>query len=761
MAPEARESQREQPEIDSPRFNRLGDAARQEVAEGRIAGAVILAGHRGEIVYRKAFGLKTLRPHREAMTVDTVFDLASVTKAVATATAIMQLVDQGQLNLDRPAAAYWPDFAGNGKNRITLRQLLTHTSGLRAEVASKVRWNGYQGALDAIAADDPVAIAGTAFRYSDVNFIVLGEIVRRVSGQALDEYCIRNIFQPLNLKDTTFKPAASLRPRIAPSDLRWGEVQDPTAYRMGGVAGNAGLFSTADDLAIFAKMLLAGGTSNGRRILTPASVANLSAPQAILGDSTLRGLGWDIRSPYSKEHNAGFPEGSFGHTGYTGTSIWINPKSQSFLIILTSRLHPDGKGNAKPLRAKAVGALASILPLGAGVPAGASPEPIMPGGGQADGGNSIQTGIQILAAEGFAPLAGKKIGLITNHTGIDADGRSTIEHLCSAPGVKLQAIFSPEHGLSGELDQKVASGRDPKTGLPIYSLYGETKKPTAKMLKDLDALVYDIQDVGVRFYTYITTLAYAMEAAASAGLDFYVLDRPNPINAALVQGPVMDNVFKSFTGYFPLPVRYGMTAGELARLFNAENHLGAKLHIVPLRGYRRNSWFDETGLPWTNPSPNIRSLDQAILYPGVAEIEATNLSVGRGTVTPFEIVGAPWISGDRLSNYLRKRNIPGIEFEPTQFSPQEAPYRLQRCEGVRLRLTDRAALDAPLLGLELASALRRLYPDIFEIDRTLGMFGSSETVDAIKQGLDPRVIGLQWQSKLNAFGRLRAKYLLY
>lgn len=755
-------------EIVIPGLANLGEAAQQEIAAGHLAGAVILVGHRDKIIYRKAFGLKSQQPRVEAMTPDTIFDLASLTKVVATTTAILQLAELGQLELDRAAADYWPAFAENGKQNITLRQLLTHTSGLRAEVISKVRWSGYQGALRAIETDKPAEMPGTTFRYSDVNFIVLGEIVRRISGLPLDEYCARNIFGPLGMKDTSFNPPPRERSRIAPSsDLRWGEVQDPTAYRMGGVAGNAGLFSTVDDLAVLARMILNGGEWHGRRILAPSSIAALSEAHTIPGSSTLRGLGWDIRSPYSKEHTAWFPKGSFGHTGYTGTSMWIDAKSGTFLIILTSRLHPDGKGSVKPLRAKAAAAVAAAIPMGppadTSTLAGnsAAPEPVMSGSGQADSVERVRTGIEVLAVSGFAPLAGKTIGIITNHTGTDNAGHSTIELLHQAPGVKLRAIFSPEHGLTGQLDEKIASGRDPATGLPVYSLYGNTKRPTADMLKGLDALVYDIQDVGTRFYTYITTMAYSMEAAASADLDFYVLDRPNPINAAVVQGPVMDSALKSFTGYFPLPVRYGMTAGELARLFNSENRIGAKLHVIQMQGYQREIWFDESGLPWINPSPNIRSLTQAILYPGVAIVESANLSVGRGTDTPFEIVGAPWISGSQLAEYLNRRKILGVAFAPVIFTPQADRFRLQRCEGVRLRLTDRAVFDAPLLGLELASALHRLYPGIFNIDLTLNMFGTREVVDTIKKGKDPLEISQQWQYRLDEFKLLRAHYLLY
>jgi uncharacterized protein YbbC (DUF1343 family)/CubicO group peptidase (beta-lactamase class C family) len=755
------------PKVRDPRFARLDAVVARESAAGNLPGAVVLVGHQDRIVYHKAFGQRCVEPRLQPMREDTVFDLASLTKVVATTTAIMQLNDRGRLGLDDPVARYWPEFAARGKGRITLRQLLTHTSGLRADINPRARWSTYQEALAVIAADRPLNPPGSTFRYSDVNFIVLGEVVHRVSGQPLDVYCTQKIFGPLGMKQTSFKPPKNWQPCVAPCDvqngrLRWGEVQDPTAHRLGGVAGHAGVFSTAGDLAVFAQMLLDRGESRGRRLLSPGAVTAMTRPQPLPGSSIRRGLGWDIRSPYSKDFNASFPAGSFGHTGYTGTSIWVDPPSKTFLIILTNRLHPRGQGAVKSLRAKTAAAVAAAVPLGP--PAGVAAQGSVsrdPGYGQSDGPERVRPGIEVLAASGFAPLAGKNLGVITNQTGVDAAGRSTLSRLLNAPGVKVRAIFCPEHGLSGRLDCKVSSGRDPATGLPVYSLYGDVKKPTARMLKGLDALVYDIQDVGARFYTYITTLAYAMEASAAQGLDFYVLDRPDPVTASLVQGPVLDPGLKSFVGYFPLPVRYGMTPGELAQIFNRENRLGVRLHVVRLEGYRREAWFDETGLPWINPSPNLRSLTQATLYCGVALVESANVSVGRGTPTPFEVVGAPWISGPRLTSYLTQRRIPGVAFEPAVFVPQENRFRGQKCQGVRLRLMDRAVLDGPALGVELAAALQRLYPGKFEIDRTLGMLGERQVLRAIKEGQDPREIQRRWQPGLKRFLQVRAKYLLY
>jgi uncharacterized protein YbbC (DUF1343 family) len=373
----------------------------------------------------------------------------------------------------------------------------------------------------------------------------------------------------------------------------------------------------------------------------------------------------------------------------------------------------------------------------------------------------VKTGVDVLEAENFIPLKGLRVGLITNHSGLDSAGQSTVDVLRRAPGVKLVAIFSPEHGLSGRMERKVASGTDPFSGLPVYSLYGDVRRPTEKMLESLDALVFDIQDAGARFYTYITTMGYAMEAAAGKGISFYVLDRPNPITASFVQGPVMDRDLKSFTGFFPLPVRHGMTVGELASLFNSEKKIGVKLHVVKMRGYERTVWFDDTGLNWVPPSPNLHTLSETVLYPGVAMIEGANVSVGRGTGTPFELVGAPWVQADELAAYLTSRKIEGVFFTPTDFIPESDRYEAEVCHGIRISLVDRQILDPTVLGVEIAAALYKLFPEDFQIDKALSLIGSQQVLQAIKEGRDPCSIVNEWQKPLKEFISLRAKYLLY
>jgi uncharacterized protein YbbC (DUF1343 family)/CubicO group peptidase (beta-lactamase class C family) len=726
----------------------IGGIVEDEIRAGRIPGAVVLVGHAGGVVYRRAFGDRQVEPVRRPMTEDTIFDLASLTKVVATSTAVMQLVEAGRLALHDPVGRYWPAFRARGKAHITVRDLLTHYSGLPPDLDLEVGWSGYGAALERIAAATPVGPRGARFVYSDVNFAALGELVRRVSGEPLDVYCAKRIFGPLRMRDTGFKPPG--RERVAPTvysrgSLLSGVVHDPTARRMGGVAGHAGLFSTADDLSIFAQMMLYGGSAGTVRVLRPDTVKAMTTPQSPQGAAVHRGLGWDIDSAFAADWGAMRADGSYGHTGYTGTSLWMDPASRSYVIILTNRVHPDGRGDARPLRTRIAKVVAGALGGRDGIPTG----------------ERVETGLDVLAAEKFRPLSGLRIGLITNQTGVDASGRRAVDLMRTAREVQLTAIFSPEHGLYGDMNGKVPSGREPITQLVVHSLYGDVRRPTPAMLDGVDALVFDAQDAGVRFYTYATTMAYAMEAAAAKGIPFYVLDRPDPISAAVVQGPVLDEDRRSFTGYFPLPIRHGMTIGELAELFNVENKIGAALHVVKMRGYRRAQWYDETGLRWIAPSPNLRTLEEATLYPGVALVEGVNVSVGRGTATPFELVGAPWVDREALASHLSRREIHGVRFEAVDFRPAEPPFADRVCHGIRIVLTDRAVLDAPLLGIEIASALHRLHRRQFQLDGTLASIGTRRVLEAIRDGKDPRDIARGWQASVEKFMALRAKYLLY
>ena len=744
----------------------------QEIEAGQIPGAVVLIGDRDQVLYRRAFGHRAISPEPEAMTEGTIFDLASLTKVVATTTAVLQLLEQGRLRLDDPVARYWPEFGTHGKTRITLRQLLTHTSGLAADLDLTKQWTGRTTALRLVANLSPLAPPDTRYIYSDLNFIALGEVVRRVSGLPLSVYCARYIFRPLGMTETSFTPPRAWRERIAPTEFRHGqflrgEVHDPTADRMGGIAGHAGLFSTGDDLARFAHALLNDAPISGRdstfRLLRPETIALMSHPNRVSLNAA-RGLGWDLAAPFVVNRGLLPPFGAFGHTGYTGTSLWVDPISNRFIIILSNRVHPNGRGDARPLRS----ALAELLSTSQ---MEAATDPLHAAtlrySDEVTRARAVtlspvfESGADVLRADEFGALKGLHVGLITNQTGRTADGERTIDALRKVPDVHLAALFSPEHGLEGLADDRVQDSRDGLTGLPVYSLYGAVKRPTDAMLRGLDALVFDIQDSGTRFYTYITTMAYAMEAAGRAGIRFFVIDRPNPISAEIVQGPMLDGDLRSFTAYFPLPLRHGMTVGELARMFNSEARIGARLEVIAMRGYRRSAWFDETGLPWVPPSPNLLTLEEAALYPGVGMLEAANVSVGRGTATPFQVIGAPWIDARELAGYLVRRDIPGVRFVPTRFIPAASLFKGTPCSGVRVLLVDRKSLDAGRLGVELESALYRLYPHDFEIDSTLSMVGSRTVLQEIKHGDEPVAIARGWQPQLTSFLAMRSRYLIY
>jgi len=373
----------------------------------------------------------------------------------------------------------------------------------------------------------------------------------------------------------------------------------------------------------------------------------------------------------------------------------------------------------------------------------------------------VQPGLDVLEAQKFAPLKGKKVGLITNHTGVDFNGKSAIELLAHAPGVELVALFSPEHGIAGHSDDIVASSKDPSTGLPVYSLYGENKRPTAEMLKGLDALVFDVQDAGVRFYTYTTTMGYCMEEAAKANIAFYVLDRPNPIGGDVVEGPMLDMDKTAFVAYFPVPVRYGLTIGELAQLYNTENRINCNLYVIPMKNWHRNFFYESSGLRWIPPSPNLRTVKGAVLYPGLEILQNAGVSVGRGTQAPFEEFGAPWMNGEEVAAAMNALSLPGVRFSSQPFIPVSGLYAGKRCGGVGIRVTDRAAVRSMRIGLEIASLLEKKYPNEFDATKTLLLLGNARAVDQLQAGIAPARIIADWSSDLAAFDELRRKYFLY
>ena len=749
------------------------------VAQGHTPGAVVLVGHRGKVIYRKAFGNRSLEPAIEPMTVDTVFDMASLTKVMATTGSIMRMVQLGQIKLNDPVSRYIPEFAQNGKQDVTIRQLLTHYSGLRPDLDLKPEWTSQLEAFRLASAEKLINPPGSTFLYSDIGFIVLGELVQKLSNMMLNRYAETFIFEPFGMTNSKFLPPQSWFPRIAPTQkdersglMLRGLVHDPSARLMGGVAGHAGLFSTADDTAKFAQALLNGGAPVWSRL----TVEKMTTPQQPPNMTVLRGLGWDIDSPFSSNRGELLPVGSFGHTGFTGTSLWIDSTTDTYIVILTNAVHVKG-GNVITLRTEVATAVTATLELN---PAEAQRVRVARITGYNEllaaarrvtvRNGQVKTGIDQLEERNFDALkvpgiAKPRVGVITNQTGVDSQGQRTIDVLAKATQVRLTAIFSPEHGVQGTADSTdVGNSTDTATGIPVYSVYGDSdakRRPTAEQMKSVDVLVFDIQDAGARFYTYETTLGYFLEGAAKAGKPIVVLDRPNPLNGAYVQGPVSDGLLESFVNYHSVPIRHGMTIGELAKLYNAERRINANLTVIPMKGWMRGDWYDSTGLRWVNPSPNLRSVDAATLYPGVALIEATNVSVGRGTDTPFQLVGAPWIKATEFSAYLNARLISGLRFVPIEFTPASGTHAGKPCGGVQVMVVNREILDSPELGIEIAAALRKLYPGEFEISKMNTLLANQGAFVALQNGRDPRRIAEDWRDGLEKFLVVRAKYLLY
>ena len=794
-----------------PSFTGVDQLIEDAIAAHKLPGAVLAVGHGGAVVYERAYGDRATDPAVERMTEDTIFDMASLTKCLVTATAVMQLYEQGKIVLDERVAHYLPEFGQNGKEAVTVRELLTHTSGLPPDVDLKDAWTGREEGLRRAVSSPLDAPAGTLFRYSDINFIVLGHLVEVLSGEALEVYAEQHIFEPLHMEETWYLPPAQVMARIAPTahnddgplaDDRMlrGVVHDPTARRMGGVAGHAGVFSTAHDVSIFAQALLdrlAGRPSafpleqsTLQLMTTPEQPGHVPSdleqpPAGTVGiypsrkGHEVRGLGWDIDSSFSRPRGERFPIGSFGHTGYTGTSLWMDPGSDTYVALLTNAVHPRVHGSISALRGRVATAVAEALHL---YPkADLSSLPVS--------GTKVLTGVDVLEGENFASLRRAcerhgnhlRVGLLTNQTGLDSRGRRTIDVLASdaakaVPGLRLSLIFSPEHGILGAKDSTdLHDARDAATGVTIRSLYGaheRDRRPKPADMQQLDAVLIDLQDAGVRFYTYETVMGYVLEAAGAAHVDAFVLDRPALVGGEAVQGPVSDAGAESYTDYMPLPIRHGMTLGELARYQVGEKKIPVKLEVVAMQGWTRSELFTQTGVPWANPSPNLRSQRAALLYPGVALLEGTDLSVGRGTARPFEMFGAgasadgtTWFHADEVAQRLSELGIAGVSFRATRAAVAEDenryPFHGQEIGMVEMTVTDPAALNSPELGVELLTTLHELYPARVPLAKAGRLLANAATLRALEAGQDPRVIASDWTEQLTLFGQRRAKYLLY
>jgi uncharacterized protein YbbC (DUF1343 family) len=480
------------------------------------------------------------------------------------------------------------------------------------------------------------------------------------------------------------------------------------------------------------------------RVLKPETVTLMTTPNPLPGGRGRRGLGWDMRTGYSINRGDRLSEKAFGHGGFTGTVLWIDPELDVFFIFLSNRVHPNGKGSVNAL----AGQIASVI-------ASAITDVDVPG-------PKVLTGLDVLRREKFAPLKGRKIGLITNQTGIASDWTSEVKLLHETKELELKLLFSPEHGFQGKLDEsKIGNTTDEVTGLPVFSLYGESRTPSDESLKGLDTIVFDIQDIGARFYTYPSTMANAMQAAAKNKLKFVVLDRPNPINGVDVEGPVLEEGKQTFVGFHTLPVRHGMTVGELALMYREEKGLELDLEVIKCEGWKRADYFDATGLPWVNPSPNMRNLSEALLYPGIGMVEYTNVSVGRGTDRPFELFGAPWIDALKFAASLNAAKLEGVRFVPVKFTPTAAKFPKQECQGVDIIVTDRTKLKPVRLGLTIIQILKRDYPNDWKPAGLEKLLLNQAALDALLAGKTPLEVEAANDEAMNGFLRRRQTFLLY
>ena len=854
----------------TPDFTPISNVLNQAIEQKKIPGAVVVVGHKDRVVFEQAYGLRKLagepgldgKPSpAEVMTKDTIFDMASLSKVLVTTVAVLQLYDDGKVSLDAPVANYLPEFGVNGKEKITVRELLTHYSGLPEDVNLKDAWGlatpdmaeGIHRAMNAV----PIGPAGVMFKYSDINFITLGALVERLSDQSLDVYARQHIFLAMGMNQSGYhafhktcgpaiktgaavsagpKPVGRigivclpgtwspyiLDPMTAPTAhdneltaeanpdfdrLLRGSVHDPTTRRMGGVAGHAGVFSTAADISKFCQALLDKllrdtgpfplKRSTLQLAISPQAPATAALTATIFtpgGDPIKgvaeRGLGWDINSAFSRPRGGLFPitttghPGSFGHTGFTGTSIWIDPTSDTYVVLLSNAIHPRGAPPISPLRGEISTAVAKAFGIDGTRIINEAP---MAGGDAAV--PATLTGIDVLELSQFVELktaaarhGGKlRFALLTNQAGIDRNRNRTIDILLHAdPSLELTTLFTPEHGLSGRQDvEQLAAETDTATHLPVVSLYGpkpSDKRPTPAQLANLDAIVVDLQDIGVRFWTYEAVVGYFLEATACTNVELIVLDRPNPIGGLAVQGPVSQPGGNSYINYMPMPVRHGMTLGEIARYYQGQTPVSCEVNnrkvevptltIVPMQHWSRGEFFDETQLPWTPPSPNMRSLATAIPYPGVGLTEQTNISVGRGTETPYEHIGAAWMTHPKaLAEALEARHIAGVRVTPTTLTVAETPNKYpghgQTIPGVHFEITDRVAFDSPEFGIELLSALHHLYPLDFQLEFAKTLVANPDILSAIRTGTDPGTIAASWQAELDSFKARRARALIY
>lgn len=691
---------------------------REAVDESKVPGAVLCVGDLASIHFLGSYGDRQLIPNRRAAEIDTLYDLASLTKVVCTATAIMQLKERGQLSIEQSITDFVPL---RSLEQVTLKDLLTHTAGIvpveryfesmhsLEEILQDCSQNGIEHPVD------------YHHNYSDLGFMLLGKVLELVSGMGLDQYCRENIFQPLDMQRTAFNPSKSWKENCAPTeDDSWrgrlihGEVHDENCSVIGGVSGHAGLFSTASDLANFCRGLLSG------KLMKSETFAEMVA----FGTKPLypwQGLGWQV-DPWATKKTGFLPSRrAFGHTGWTGTSLWLDAETGLFSIVLSNSCHPDRLDRDSETLRRVVHTAV---------------------GKEFYTTTNSHSGLDRLIRENFVRIRGKRIAVLTNHAAIDQSGRHILDVLPDCPDLKLERLYSPEHGIRGQAEagEKV-EGQE--SAVPVTSLYGKQKAPTREELKGIQLFVVDLQDIGARYYTYMATMLRCVEACAKAKVPVLVLDRPNPLGGNVLEGPIAQET-ESLVSCSAIPIRHGMTMGELATWFaqNDLKKLRPKVTVNYLDSWQPYRWFPECNLPWRAPSPNMPSPETALLYIGTCLIEGTNMNEGRGTDTPFLIFGAPWLDAEAVLAELGDEDAPGLSLATETYTPRSIPGKSTNpkfldteCRGIRLTITDAYAVRAFYTTVALLIAIRKHHSEDLEfVDMFSILAGGPDLLSRIQSG---------------------------
>jgi uncharacterized protein YbbC (DUF1343 family)/CubicO group peptidase (beta-lactamase class C family) len=716
-------------------------AFKEALKESQAPGGVLYIGDSHSTHLHIASGNRQTFPKMKPAKKDTLYDLASVTKVVGTATAIMQLRDLQKLSLDQPITDFVPLPE---LNQITLKHLLTHTSGLVAVERYFTSMTSLDAMLQRYAKEGIEYLPNVEHLYSDVGYMLLGRVVEEASREPLDTYCNKHIFTPLDMNRTSYNPPKAWLNNCAPTEndpwrgkLVHGEVHDENTWAVGGISGHAGIFSNALDLAKFCRGLMTG------KILKLDSLREMTTMN-IKPLYPWQGLGWQI-DPWSTKKTGFLPSRvAFGHTGWTGTSIWMDLDKDLFTILLSNTCHPNREDRDNETLRRIVHTAI---------------------------GNSFythtntHTGLDRLIRENFKVIEDRRIALLTNHAAVDQHGRHILDVLGYAPDLQLKRLYSPEHGIRGQAEagEKI-EGQE--SSIPVTSLYGKQKAPELDELKQIDVFLIDLQDIGARYYTYMATMKACLEACAQADVPVVVLDRPNPVNGITIEGPIAQNT-TSLVSSTAIPIRHGMTMGELAVWFqeNDLKHANLQLDINYLDNWQPHRMFDECTLPWFPPSPNMPDPHTALLYVGTCLIEGTNLNEGRGTETPFKILGAPWLDTKAVLKEISPKDSVGCRLESKKYTPVSIPgkasnpkYNNEECNGIRIHIHEPKKVHAFQLTIAVLTAIQKIQPDKLEFNSFFDtLAGGPDIRERFKKGQSANKIIKAYQTELEQFNQQRPR----